>query len=52
MSIAQHLQNAWQRQAKWLIVLRPLSCLYRFGFLLNKHSYQLGLKKVILRLCQ
>lgn len=45
MSIAQHLQNAWQRQAKWLIVLRPLSCLYRFGFLLNQQRYQLGLKK-------
>ena len=45
MSIAQHLQNAWQRQAKWLIMLRPLSCLYRGIFLLNKQCYQRGLKK-------
>lgn len=44
MSIAQSVQDAWQRQAKWLIVLRPLSWLYRGGFLLNKTLYQKGLK--------
>ena len=39
MSIAQIIQNAWNQQAKWLIVLRPLSWLYRFGFVVNR---QLG----------
>lgn len=45
MSIAQHLQDAWHRQAKWLMLLRPLSCLYRAGFLFNQQCYQRGLKK-------
>lgn len=40
MPIAQTIQNAWNTQAKWLIVLRPLSWLYRFGFLLNKQCYK------------
>ncbi|OTG65221.1 tetraacyldisaccharide 4'-kinase [Acinetobacter silvestris] len=40
MSIAQIIQNAWNTQAKWLIVLRPLSWIYRFGFLLNKQCYK------------
>lgn len=44
MSIAQLIQNAWNIQAKWLIVLRPFSWLYRAGFLLNKKLYQMGLK--------
>ena len=44
MSIAQTIQNAWNTQAKWLIVLRPLSWLYRFGFLLNKQCYAHQLK--------
>ena len=44
MSIAQTIQNAWNTQAKWLIVLRPLSWLYRFGFLLNKQCYASQLK--------
>lgn len=44
MSLAQNIQNAWNRQAKWLIVLRPLSWLYRTGFLLNKQLYQSGFK--------
>lgn len=46
MSVAQFIQNAWNRQAKWLIVLRPLSCLYLFGFWLNKKLYEKGLKSV------
>lgn len=46
MSVAQFIQNAWNRQAKWLIVLRPLSCLYYFGFWLNKKLYAKGLKSV------
>ena len=46
MSVAQFIQNAWNRQAKWLIVLRPLSCLYHFGFWLNKKLYVKGLKSV------
>ena len=44
MSIAQLIQDAWNKQAKWLIVLRPLSWIYRGGFLLNKKLYQLGIK--------
>ncbi|MGE8561884.1 MAG: tetraacyldisaccharide 4'-kinase [Acinetobacter sp.] len=44
MSIAQFIQDAWNKQAKWLIVLRPLTWIYRGGFLLNKKLYQLGIK--------
>ncbi|MCG2608239.1 tetraacyldisaccharide 4'-kinase [Acinetobacter sp. SM34] len=44
MSVAQLIQDAWNKQAKWLIVLRPLSWIYRGGFLLNKRLYQLGIK--------
>lgn len=45
MSLAQQLQDAWNRQAGWLKLLRPLSCLYRFGFLFNKQCYRWKLKK-------
>lgn len=45
MSLAQQLQDAWNKQASWLKLLRPLSYLYRFGFLLNKRCYQWGLKR-------
>ena len=45
MSVAQNIQNAWNKQSKWLIVLRPLSWLYFAGFSLNKKLYQWGLKK-------
>lgn len=44
MSVAQLIQDAWNKQAKWLIVFRPLSWLYRGGFLLNKEMYATGLK--------
>ncbi|MEG2750125.1 MAG: tetraacyldisaccharide 4'-kinase, partial [Acinetobacter sp.] len=40
MSGAQFIQDAWNSQAKWLIVLRPLSWLYRGGFLLNRSLYR------------
>ena len=46
MSLAQAIQDAWQRQAKWLVLLRPLSYVYRAAFLFNKYCYQSGLKKV------
>jgi len=46
MSLAQLIQNAWNKQSSWLIALRPLSCLYRAGFLLNRNFYTAGLKKV------
>lgn len=46
MSLAQLIQNAWNKQSSWLIVLRPLSCLYRAGFLLNRGFYSSGFKKV------
>ncbi len=45
MSIAQIIQNAWNRQAKWLIVLRPLSWLYRLGFVVNRQLYLSGIKQ-------
>lgn len=45
MSLAQNIQNAWNRKAKWLIVLRPLSWLYQTGFALNKKLYQSGVKQ-------
>lgn len=45
MSVAQLIQNAWNNQAKWLVVLRPLSWLYRGGFILNKSLYKAGLKQ-------
>ncbi|WP_445659762.1 tetraacyldisaccharide 4'-kinase [Acinetobacter sp. F16] len=44
MSMAQLIQDAWNSQAKWLIVLRPLTWIYRAGFLLNKKLYQTGIK--------
>jgi len=45
MSIAQTIQDAWNAQSKWLIVLRPLSWLYQFVFSFNKWLYQSGIKK-------
>ena len=45
MSIAQLIQDAWNKQAKWLVVLRPLSWLYHLGFVVNKSLYRLGLKQ-------
>lgn len=38
MSLAERIQKAWHDQAKWLIVLRPLSWLYRAVFLWQKNS--------------
>lgn len=46
MSLAQTIQTAWNNQKKWLIVLRPLSWLYRFAFLMNKAMYTYRLKKI------
>lgn len=46
MSLAQLIQNAWNKQSSWLIVLRPLSCLYRAGFLLNRYLYSSGFKSL------
>ena len=46
MSIAQTIQDAWNRQAKWLVLLRPLSWLYGGAFAFNKKLYTLGLKEV------
>lgn len=45
MSLAQSIQNAWNSQAKWLIVLRPLSWLYYSGFVINKKLYKSGFKE-------
>ena len=38
MSLADQIQRAWQQQASWLVLLRPLSWLYRGVFLLQKNS--------------
>ena len=46
MSIAQTIQDAWNNQAKWLVLLRPLSWLYGGAFAFNKKLYTLGLKEV------
>ena len=46
MSLAQTIQDAWNKQATWLVLLRPLSWLYRFGFCLNQGLYKTGIKKV------
>ncbi|MCG2575149.1 tetraacyldisaccharide 4'-kinase [Acinetobacter sp. ME22] len=45
MGVAQQIQEAWNKQSRWLMLLRPLSCLYRCGFQLNKQLYRTGLKK-------
>ncbi|MCG9515630.1 tetraacyldisaccharide 4'-kinase [Acinetobacter pittii] len=46
MSLAQLIQNAWNKQSSWLVALRPLSCLYRAGFLFNRNLYHSGFKPV------
>ena len=46
MSVAQWIQNAWNKQSKWLILFRPLSWLYRAGFVFNQKLYQSGVKKI------
>ena len=46
MSFAQMIQDAWNKQAKWLILLRPLSCLYWVGSSFNHKLYQTGVKTV------
>lgn len=38
--LAKKIQQAWQQQAKWLIIFRPLSYLYRILFLWQKHRKQ------------
>ncbi|MEF9955929.1 MAG: tetraacyldisaccharide 4'-kinase [Acinetobacter sp.] len=44
MSMAQVIQDAWNKQASWLVVLRPLSWLYRCGFVFNQSLYKSGIK--------
>ncbi|MEB3766654.1 tetraacyldisaccharide 4'-kinase [Acinetobacter sp. MD2] len=46
MALAQKIQTAWNKQAKWLILLRPLSCLYGCAFAFNKALYHSGVKKI------
>ena len=45
MSIAQIIQNAWNKQAKWLVLLRPLSWLYQSGFKFNQALFEKGIKQ-------
>ncbi len=50
MSLAQFIQDAWQQQAKWLVVLRPLSYLSRGVSLLNQKLISVqGLKPGLYR---
>ena len=46
MSLAQHFQDAWHKQASWLVMLRPLSWLYGLGFQFNHMLYTSGIKPV------
>lgn len=45
MGLAQQIQEAWNKQSRWLVLLRPFSCLYGCGFQFNKQLYRSGLKK-------
>ena len=38
MGLADLIQNAWAKQSKWLVLLRPLSMLYRTIFTLQKNN--------------
>lgn len=40
MSLADKIQQAWAKQSAWLVLLRPLSWLYRAVFLAQKNSKQ------------
>src|SRR5690606_13107894 len=44
MALAQIIQDAWNAQAKWMVVLRPLSWLYRLGYVSNQWLYRKGIK--------
>lgn len=44
MSLAKLIQNAWNEQAKWLVLLRPLSCLYAGLFKFNHFLFKQGVK--------
>lgn len=46
MSFSKVIQKAWHQQARWLILLRPLSWLYGIGFKINHLFYHLGIKHV------
>lgn len=46
MSLAKWIQQAWHHQSAWLIVLRPLSYVYRAAFLYQKKQYQSGKKPI------
>ena len=46
MGLAHIIQNAWNSQAKWLKLLRPLSFLYGVAFNYNKQQYLLGKKPI------
>ncbi|MFT4020712.1 MAG: tetraacyldisaccharide 4'-kinase [Acinetobacter sp.] len=45
MSMAQFIQDAWNRKAGWLLLLRPLSWVYGAVFRINKLLYQSGIKQ-------
>ena len=46
MSLAHRIQDAWNKQSSWLIMLRPLSWLYQLAFYTNKSLYKSGIKQV------
>lgn len=45
MGLAHIIQNAWNKQAGWLVMLRPFSLLYGMVFKYNKNRYTSGKKK-------
>lgn len=46
MSLAQKIQEAWNKQSNWLVLLRPFAYLYKKAFDYNKQAYLSGRKKV------
>ncbi|WP_269914618.1 tetraacyldisaccharide 4'-kinase [Acinetobacter sp. HY1485] len=46
MDLAHIIQNAWNSQAKWLKLLRPLSFLYGVAFNYKKQQYLSGKKPI------
>lgn len=48
MGLAHIIQNAWNKQAKWLVLLRPFSYLYGKAFDYNKKCYFSGKKDIYL----
>lgn len=46
MSLSQIIQRAWKNKSPYLLLLRPLSWLYRLGFLINRQLYKANIRKI------